>query len=340
MGGLTRREAVKNAIARNGGGHTPWQVDFTSVYDEIYAKKYGGCLDTAFENHILLAKYKKKTPIAPGSKIETDLFNIKWDMSAEDGGDIGLPFDPPLADYETDAYRFPEIDKDFALGQLKKFDEDKNARYRLYGVTFTLYERAWSLCGMENLLAGMVAEPDFVHELMRRIVEHHIKLMDTVLNGEFDGVLFGDDWGSQNGLIMGAAHWRTFIKPYMKTLCRKAKDSGKQTILHCCGDISEILKEIIEIGVDCYNTVQPELYDLQKLKREYGRDLCFFGGISNQGFLPYATPDEVETKCLKTLSVLAKGGGYILSPTHSLTPDIPIENAFAIVKAAKKFNSD
>jgi len=91
------------------------------------------------------------------------------------------------------------------------------------------------------------------------------------------------------------------------------------------------------MGVDCYNTVQPEVYDLAQLKREFGSDLCFYGGISNQQFLPYATPDEVKEHCLRVLDIMARGGGYILSPTHSITPDIPAENALAIVKAAKEF---
>jgi len=136
---------------------------------------------------------------------------------------------------------------------------------------------------------------------------------------------------------MGAELWRELIKPYMRQLCMKVRDSGKIVVLHSCGNIEEILGEVIDIGVDCYNTVQPELYDLRKLKKEYGRDLCFYGGISNQGFLPYATPDEVEEKCLEVLEIMS-GGGYILSPANKITPDISVENANAIVKAAKKFS--
>ena len=131
--------------------------------------------------------------------------------------------------------------------------------------------------------------------------------------------------------------WRTLIKPYMKILCEKVRSHGKIVVLHCCGDIEKILGEVIEIGVHCYNTVQPELYDLRKIKENYGRDLCFYGGISNQQFLPYVTPQEVYEKSLEVLKIMA-GGGYILSPAHDITPDIPIENAKAIVKAAKDFS--
>ena len=311
----------------------PWQVNYTSVYKDMFDRFYPGRdIETEFENHILMAKYKKNHEIEKNT--EVDIFGLKWDKSGEDGGDIGIPIDPPLAGGGFGTYKFPDIDKEFALQQIKKLENDDRDRFRVFGLTFTLYERAWGLRGMEDFLADMLLEPKFVHELMERIVEHHLKLLDFVLPYDFDAVYFGDDWGSQRGLIMGPDLWRSMIKPYMKKLCEKVKNSGKIVILHCCGYIEEILGEFSEIGVDCWNTVQPELYDLKKIKEEFGRDLCFYGGISNQGFLPYATPEETYKKCLEVLDIMS-GGGYILSPTHSLTPDIPIENAHAIVRAAR-----
>jgi uroporphyrinogen decarboxylase len=190
---------------------------------------------------------------------------------------------------------------------------------------------------MEELLMDMIAEPQFVHSLMEKITEHHLELLDQVLDYDFDAVYFGDDWGAQRGLIFGKTLWQKFIKPYLKQLCAKVKSKDKNVILHSCGNIWEILDQVIEIGVDCYNTVQPEIYDLNQLVNEFGKDLTFYGGISNQTFLPNATPEEVEKKCLETMEVLNRYHGYILSPTHSVTPDIPIENLFAIVKAAKKY---
>ena len=332
----TQREIVKKAITTREKGITPWQVNYTKVYEELYKEANPGRnIDDDFENHILMLKYKKNQII--DERTEIDLFGLKWDKHLEDGGDIGLPIEPPLADGDFSKYKFPEPNKEFALEQARKLEADESGRFRVYGVTFTLYERAWGLRGMEDLLADMILEPEFVHELMRRIVEHHLKLLDMILPHDFDAIYFGDDWGSQKGMIMGPELWRKLIKPYMKQLCQKVKDSGKIVILHCCGNIEEILGEMIDIGVDCWNTVQPELYDLQKLKTNFGKDLCFYGGISSQGFLPHATPDEVEQECLRVLKIM-EGGGYILSPSHNVTPDISLSNARAVVTAAKKFS--
>ena len=333
---MTARERVRRAIQqRQEDAFVPWQVNYTSVYKDLYEESHPGKnLDAELENHIYMVKYKKNRVV--DTNTEVDLFGLKWDKSGEDGGDIGVPFDPPLADGDIDKYKFPEVNEEFAMEQVRKLENEPNGLFRVFGLTFMLYERAWGLRGMESLLADMLLDPGFVHELMQRIVAHHLKLLDLVLPYDFDAVYLGDDWGAQRGLVMGAGLWREMIKPYVKELCQKIKDSGKIIILHCCGNIEEILGEIIDIGVDCYNTVQPEVYDLKKLKENYGRNLCFYGGISNQGFLPFATPDEVEKHCLEVLDTMA-GGGYILSPTHSITPDIPLENAYAIVRAAKKF---
>ena len=334
---MIQRELVRKAILERGAGPAvPWQINYTTVYKDLYeSSRPGSDIDDDFENHLILHKYKNNKVI--GKATELDLFSVKWDKSADDGGDIGVPFDPPLSEGDIDSYAFPEPNEEFALGQARKLETDASGRFRMFGLTMLLYERAWSLRGMEDLLADMLLDPVFVHELMRRVIDHHLKLLDLVLPYDFDAVYFGDDWGSQHGLIMGPELWRKLIKPYMKQLCRKVKDSGKIVVLHCCGNIEDILGEFVDIGVDCWNTVQPEIYDLAKLKKEYGKDLAFYGGISNQGFLPYATPDEVEKKCLEVLEIM-KGGGYILSPTHNLTPDIPAENAFAVVRAAKKFS--
>ena len=333
---MTKRERVRNAILHRNQAEVPWQVNFTSVYEKLYRETYPSAdLDLEFENHIYLAKYKRNKVVAENTEI--DLFGMKWNKGGEDGGDIGVPFDPPLASGNFADYQFPKVNQEFALEQVAKLEREEKGLFRMFGLTYTLYERAWGLRGMEELLADMIAQPDFVHELMGRIVQHHLELLDLILPYDFDAVYFGDDWGTQNGLIMGADLWRRLIKPYMKILCEKVRSSGKIVVLHCCGDIEDILGEVIEIGVNCYNTVQPELYDLRKLKEKYGQDLCFYGGISNQQFLPYATPQEVYDKCMEVLEVM-QGGGYILSPTHSITPDIPIENARAIVKAAKTFS--
>ena len=115
----------------------------------------------------------------------------------------------------------------------------------------------------------------------------------------------------------------------------RVKSRGKIVALHSCGNITDLLPEFIDIGLDIYQTVQPEIYDLSRLKAEFGDRLTFWGGISTQRDLPFDTPDVLRMKIDRTIAVLGASGGYIAGPTHRLPPDIPIENIRTLVDALR-----
>ncbi|MGC8863654.1 MAG: uroporphyrinogen decarboxylase family protein, partial [Armatimonadota bacterium] len=132
---------------------------------------------------------------------------------------------------------------------------------------------------------------------------------------------------------MGAPHWREFIKPRIKRVYERAKSAGRFVMQHSCGDIYELLPDLIEIGLDVYQTFQPEIYDVKTVKREFGRDLTFWGGISTQAVLPWVTPDEVKRVAREMIAAVGAGGGYIAAPTHAIPGDVPPENIVALVEA-------
>jgi len=195
-----------------------------------------------------------------------------------------------------------------------------------------MFERAWSLCGMENVLMNMIDEPDFTNDLLDTICEYNLKIIDIANEYPFDGFYFGDDWGQQKGLIMGPVFWREYIKPRMKRMYERAKKNGKYIIQHSCGDIHELFPDLIDIGLDCYQTFQPEIYDIEKIKNNYGNDLTFWGGISTQRLLPYATTEEVKRETIRIMRIMGKNGGYIAAPTHAVPSDVPPENILAMLE--------
>ena len=138
-------------------------------------------------------------------------------------------------------------------------------------------------------------------------------------------------------LIMGAPFWRTFIKPRMEAMYRRAKKNGKFVLQHSCGDIQDVFEDLIEIGLDCYQTVQPEIYDLNEIKNKYGSRLCFWGTISTQQALPRLSPAEIEKVISDTVKIMRPGGGFILAPTHAIPQDVPAENVMAMLKCFKSF---
>jgi len=150
-----------------------------------------------------------------------------------------------------------------------------------------------------------------------------------------DCVHLGDDWGSQNGLVIGSEMWKEFVKPYFNKTCKAAKNRGLLLSLHCCGKVDEIFPDMVEAGVDVFDPFQPEVMDIFSLKEEYRNKLAFWGGLSVQQTLPYGTPEDVKVETKKLLNELAVGGGYICSPSHSLTDDIPVENINAFLEVVQ-----
>ncbi len=250
---------------------------------------------------------------------------------------MGIISEYPLEEDEFGDYQFPRVKKDFAAEICDQLEADEKEHFTMFSITMGYFERSWSLRGMENIMVDMCINEEFTYQLYEKILDHHLELLDTVLDRDFDAVYFGDDWGQQRGSIMGPNMWRKYIKPGFKEMFEKVKSKGKYVVLHSCGDIEEFFPDLIDMGLDVYNTVQPEIYDLQKIKQEYGRDLTFYGGISTQQFLPFATVEQVKEKTKEILDIMYRDGGYILSPTHTATPDIPAENLLAMIETAKSY---
>jgi len=132
---------------------------------------------------------------------------------------------------------------------------------------------------------------------------------------------------------MGPTHFREYLKPRLKVMYDLAHKHGKDVYIHSCGDNSPILADLIEIGLDVYNPFQPEPQDVYALKREYGKDLTFEGGIGTQVLLPFGTPEGIRAEIRRLKTEIGKGGGFIISPTKPILPDVPTENAVACVEA-------
>ena len=168
------------------------------------------------------------------------------------------------------------------IGEIRREMDELSALspdvFKMVNVGFTLYERAWSMRGIENLLADMMLDEDFVVDLFDKIVAYDIACMDEVLKTgvQFDAFYFGDDWGQQKGLVMRPELWRKLIGPRVAALLEYSKKHGKFTFFHSCGDILTIFPDLIDAGLDVYDTFQPEVYDIRAVKKTFGNKLSFF----------------------------------------------------------------
>ncbi|NTW72357.1 MAG: uroporphyrinogen decarboxylase [Eubacteriaceae bacterium] len=263
-----------------------------------------------------------------------DEFGVLWDRTGHDK-DIGVPSEILFKEPDIKLYEFPPVNETAVRAEFDKILNNGRDTFKIPKISYNLFERAWSLRGMQNILMDMMENPEFVEELFEKIFEFNMIRINIALEYDIDGVYFGDDYGQQKGLIMGPKLWRQYIKPVLSRQYEAVKKAGKFVMQHSCGDNWSILPDFIEMGLDVYNTVQPEIYDLHKLKSEFGKDLAFWGGISNQRLLPFATPEEVKRVTKETMNILGEGGGYICSPTHRMPQDVPVENFLALVDVFK-----
>lgn len=329
---MTKRERVIAAINHENTDIIPYSISFTQQEYEKVANYLG---DRDFEekigNHIDSVYYSgifAEDPNCPGYFI--DDFGVTWNRNGADK-DIGVLDSLVLPEPEIGDYKLPEVPEKILREQFEAMMNKCGDTFKTAGLGFSMFERAWTLRGMENLLSDMLLEPDFVDELLDSICEYNLKLIDIGLEYQIDGFHFGDDWGQQSGLIMGPKLWRRFIKPRMARMYDKVRKAGKFVLQHSCGDIHEIFPDLIEIGLNVYQTFQPEIYDIKNIKREFGKELTFWGAISTQRLLPFGTPEEVKKETLEIMRILGVDGGYIAAPTHSVPGDVPVENMLMLM---------
>ncbi|MEE8324266.1 MAG: uroporphyrinogen decarboxylase family protein, partial [Candidatus Humimicrobiaceae bacterium] len=200
-----------------------------------------------------------------------------------------------------------------------------------------LWERATFIRSMEELLLDLAINKKFVFKLLEGITDYLLKTMKILLERyDFEAFSLSDDYGTQKALQMSPRDWGKFIKPFLRQIFELARKNGKIMMVHTCGNVFEVIGDMVDVGLDILHPIQPETMDIYQLKAEFGKDLTFQGGLGTQNFLPYATPDQVkeEVKILK--DKMGKGGGYILEPGITIQGDIPLDNLIAMIEEAKK----
>jgi len=332
---MTNRERVIAAIRHENPDYTPHNILFTVQMNEkmIEHTKNPRYAET-INNHIMRVSLRKPhVPLPEPDEGYIDEFGVTWDTSGVDK-DIGAVADYLIKDADELAnYAPPPLDEDYYRSICEKASAAKGENFLSAGVGFSIFERAWSLCGMENLLCYMISDPEAVDALFSKLAARSIQKVKIGIEYDIDCFLFGDDWGQQRGMIMGPPLWRKLIKPHVAAMYAAAKSAGKFVGQHSCGDLREILDDLIEIGLDVYQTFQPEIYDLETYKKKlYGR-LTIWGGISTQMDLPFKTPEEIYKITRDAIAIMGRGGGYIAAPTHEVPGDVPPENIEAMVRA-------
>ena len=325
-----KRDVVKLALDARAVPYVPWHCTCTEeVANQLRHHFNVDDLDSMLGNHFLYAG----SCIGVFTDIENnrvqDIFGVVWNREVDK--DIGVVEGHPLETPTLKGYQFPDPCDDRIFHDVADKLQTRCDCFRVFPMGFSLYERAWTLRGMENLMIDFIENPAFVKDLLRCIADYNIAQIKMALQYDIDGVYMGDDWGQQTGLQMGGALWREFVKPELVRIYAEVRNAGKYVMIHSCGKVDELFDDLVDIGVNCFNPFQPEVMDVLSLMDSYQGRLAFHGGLSTQRTLPYGNVDEVVFETQRLLAA-GKKGGYIFAPAHAVEDDVPIENILAFVK--------
>lgn len=209
----------------------------------------------------------------------------------------------------------------------------------LGALEMTIFEVSWYIRGMEDLFNDMILQPDLAETLLDRIAELRVFQAQVYARTDVDILDLGDDIATQRGMLMSPKMWRQWLKPRLARVI-EAAEAIKPDILvwyHTDGDCRDVIPDLIEVGVDILNPVQPECMDPAEIKAQYGDRLSFAGTVGTQTTMPRGTPAEVKAVVKERVETIGRGGGLFLAPTHVLEPDVPWENVLAFVEAAEEY---
>jgi len=336
---MTPRDVVKLAFQFQEYPEIPFCFNASPEQEAALTAHYGGdhweewvkpyiALLSGVDNLFSHAGYEE----LPDGRVR-DCFGCVWEL-----GNIHRLVEAPLKKPSLKGYHLPDIDHYFDAYLRPLWAEElegSTESFRVIYHSFGLFERAWSLRGFENFLMDMHDAPGFCAELLDCITDWMLRSIENMLTAPVDAIMLTDDYADQRGVIFGLERFRSLFKPCWKRIFGRIKKAGVYSILHVCGCAEPAVPDLIECGLDCLESLQPEAMDIYRLKRQYGKDLRLWGGLGAQYTLPFGTPEEVRAETRRLKLELGRGGGYILAGAKGIGQEVPVANIVAYLEEAR-----
>jgi uroporphyrinogen decarboxylase len=348
------RDRVEIALNHERPDRCPMQISFTPEFAErlradlmLKGKKahnpHGGgntyVLERTLGEDLLLTSVGWANSYYQDDKPYVDEWGIGWRIQPYE-----TPFGRghyteidlhPLADVDAfSRYQPPDPNRPELYTDSEQMIRDFKEDYWIVGVVATtVFETAWALRGLEQTMLDMVEDPDLTNALFDIPFTYHLTAAKKLVELGVDMIWAGDDVGSQHRMMISPKMWREYLKPRMATFISELKgiNPNVKVAYHSDGNVEPIIPELIEIGLDVLNPIQPASMAPAMLKKQYGKRLCYWGTLDEQHTLPFGSPQDVEHEVLHRLEHVGYDGGLILAPTHHVQLDTPLSNFWAMV---------
>ena len=360
---MTSKERVQTAMDHKEPDRVPYMSTFVPEVvlklKEIFKKeienigteielKYQGMteLDIFFGHDMLLLTYGMSTGYYRETDSDTyyDEWGIRWGKihyeTVNGNGYYTEIVEFPLAeDSAIDSYIPPNPDNEdmgYAEEIIAAYGKEK---YICGIIDCSIFEAQKYLRGITQSLIDLAADKDLSHKIMDMSVEYHLKLGYKLIDRGVDLLWLADDYGAEHTMIISPGTFREMIKPKMGYMIGELRKRNKniKIAFHSDGYIEPIIPDLIEVGVDLLNPIQPESMNPAEIKKKYGKNIALWGTISTQSTLPFKGPKEVDEEVRERIRTCAPGGGFLLAPTHNIQLDVPFANIEAFYTAIKKY---
>ena len=348
---MNNRERALSALRHNETDRLPFYMFLCASQIETMKKKYGKsdpyevfdmdvkhCEAVYLEENPLLKKSKYYSKVSGADRVN------EWGIGFNAGVFHFESMIHPLAEFddEKDAVDFPLPHVVVPADANARVEQTKLDGYACVGtaapVGGTVFWPPYKLRGMEQILCDMISSPGYANVLFDRATKLSEEMAAAIVKSGVDILWLADDFGTQRDLMMSLDMWREWFKDRLGTIVRKAKSVNPNVLvaIHSDGKIDAIIPDLIDIGIDILNPLQPECMDPADIKKRYGKNLSFWGGVGTQTTMPFGTTDEVHKVVRSLIRTVGAGGGLLVAPTHMVEPEVPWDNIMAMTEEITK----
>lgn len=254
---------------------------------------------------------------------------------------VGYPLANAQTQADVDAYNFPDPYAPERYREVERLVAEYKDRYFIIGdIEVTIFSLAQQLVGLEKLLIDMMLGAEYVLPLFKKCAEFQTKVAAELIKRGVDAIWYGDDFGTQNSLLMPPDIFKEQVKPWYTQMNQELKKLNPDIvlILHSDGAVAPLLPDVKEMGFEVFNPVQPDVpgHSAKEIKDGFGNMFAFWGAIDQQKLLPFGTDEELEADIVDKINTLGAGGGYMIAPAHIIQSDVSPERVEKFIELCKK----